>query len=62
MAMWHGFFSGTDSAVPWVRGLYILCGLGVLGSVTVRLTRTNRPGLVRHTAPAPAAPALVGAR
>jgi sulfoxide reductase heme-binding subunit YedZ len=69
MAMWHGFLSGTDSSVPWVRALYIASAVAVVASVAVRLRRTSRPGLQRHrppvTAPADStspAPALVGAR
>jgi predicted ferric reductase len=70
MAIWHGFLSGTDSSVTWVRALYIASAAGVLGSLAVRLTRTDRPGLIRHHAP-PIEPAtaagtattgLVGAR
>jgi predicted ferric reductase len=36
-AMLHGFAAGTDSSVPWVRQLYALCFVAVLGSVAVRL-------------------------
>jgi hypothetical protein len=71
-AMWHGFMSGSDSNITWVRALYVTCGVAVAGSLALRLTRTARPGLIRHhapTGPAPAtatprtpAPALVGAR
>jgi len=62
MAMWHGFLSGTDSRVAWVRWLYIVCGVGVLSALTVRLTRVGRPGLARHVAPAPVSQQLAGAR
>jgi hypothetical protein len=64
MAMWHGFFAGSDSSLTWVRMLYVSCGVAVIGSLLVRLTRVNRPGLVRHRAPISGAPtpALVGAR
>jgi len=62
MAMWHGFLSGSDSGVAWVRWLYVACGVGVLSALTARLTRVARPGLARHAAPAPAAQQLVGAR
>lgn len=61
MAMWHGFLSGTDSHVTWVRWLYIACGVGVLSALTLRLTRVARPGLTRHAAPTAQQP-LVGAR
>lgn len=60
MAMWHGFLSGSDSGVAWVRWLYIVCGAGVLSALTVRFTRVARPGLARHAAPA--AQQLVGGR
>jgi predicted ferric reductase len=62
MAMWHGFLSGTDSDVTWVRALYVVCGVGVLGSLAARLTRVSRPGLVRHAAPAAAQQTLAGVR
>jgi hypothetical protein len=61
MAMWHGFLSGSDSDVTWVRALYVICGAGVLTAVAVRLGRTQRPNLVRHAAPANTQ-TLVGAR
>jgi cytochrome b561 len=55
MAMWHGFISGTDSDVSWVRALYVLCGVSVVGAVLARLGRLERPrGLVRHDVPQPA--------
>jgi predicted ferric reductase len=69
MAMWHGFLSGSDSSLTWVRGLYVLCAVAVAGSLAARLTQTGRrSGLVRHRPPVaastPVAPAadLVGAR
>jgi len=63
MAMWHGFLSGTDSDVAWVRWMYVVCGVGVLSALTVRVSRIARPGLTRHVTPvAPAAQPLVGAR
>ncbi|MCW2496144.1 hypothetical protein [Jatrophihabitans sp.] len=62
MAMWHGFLSGTDSALPWVRSLYVACGVAVLGSLAIRLTHTERPGLTRHHAPVAQPQPLVGAR
>ena len=52
MAMWHGFLSGTDSHVTWVRALYVVCGVGVLGCLLARLGRVERArGLTRHLAP-----------
>lgn len=43
MAILHGFTAGTDSAVGWVRHLYQLCLITVIGAVAVRLLR-HRPG------------------
>lgn len=40
-AMLHGFTAGTDSSVGWVRQLYTLCFVAVLGSVAVRLLSHN---------------------
>jgi predicted ferric reductase len=37
-AMWHGFMSGTDSSVGWVRLMYLACLVAVVGSVVARLT------------------------
>jgi predicted ferric reductase len=42
-AILHGFTSGTDSSVGWVRLLYVACIAAVLGSVAVRLVQLNRP-------------------
>jgi sulfoxide reductase heme-binding subunit YedZ len=36
-AMVHGFESGTDSGVTWVRALYVICLVAVTGSVWARL-------------------------
>jgi sulfoxide reductase heme-binding subunit YedZ len=41
-AMLHGFTAGTDTAVGWVRNLYAVCLIAVLGSVAVRLL-TGKP-------------------
>jgi hypothetical protein len=41
-AMVHGLLSGTDSSVGWVRQLYALCFVAVVGSVAVRLL-SHRP-------------------
>jgi hypothetical protein len=43
-AMLHGFTAGTDSSVPWVRTLYVLSLVAVVGSGFARLTQV---GLVR---------------
>ena len=62
MAMWHGFVSGTDSDVTWVRALYVLCGVSVVGAMLARLGRVERPrGLKRHDVPQPVQQ-LAGAR
>jgi hypothetical protein len=37
VAMVHGFKSGTDASVGWVRVLYLLCGAAVVGSVVARV-------------------------
>ena len=42
LAMLHGFKSGTDSSVGWVRLIYIVCGAAVLASVTYRLLSIRR--------------------
>jgi hypothetical protein len=49
LAMVHGYNSGTDTSVGWVRLLYILCGGAVLGSVVARLAGSRRPDLIRHS-------------
>ena len=50
MAMLHGFNSGTDTSVGWVKLLYIACGLSVAASVAVRVGMERRPDLVRGIA------------
>ena len=42
MAVLHGFLTGTDSSVGWVRLLYIVCIAGVAGSVTYRIASIPR--------------------
>ncbi len=44
-AMWHGFFSGTDSEVGWVRVLYLACLVAVFAAGAARLAtvRLGRP-------------------
>lgn len=64
MAMWHGFMTGTDSGLTWVRALYVSSAVLVLGALGVRIRRVSRAsqhGLVRHVAPLNPQP-LVGAR
>lgn len=46
LAMLHGLYAGTDARLPWVRTLWVLCLLAVLGSVTVRLGGQARRGIV----------------
>ena len=44
-AMLHGFTSGTDSSVGWVRALYLLCLVAVVGSVAARIAAARSPRL-----------------
>ena len=37
IALVHGFMSGTDSSVTWVRGLYIVCLLAGCAAIVARL-------------------------
>lgn len=46
LAILHGFKSGTDSEVGWVRLLYVVCLLGVLGTVAARLSSVARREVV----------------
>lgn len=46
LAMLHGLNAGTDANLPWVRTLWVLCLMAVLGSVAVRLAGRARRGLV----------------
>ncbi len=48
-AMWHGFFSGTDSQVGWVRLLYLGCLVAVVATAAARLA-TVRFGRTRTAA------------
>jgi hypothetical protein len=45
----HGFNSGSDSQLGWVRMLYVACGVAVAVSVAVRVGLERRPDLVRGT-------------
>lgn len=50
MAIAHGFTSGTDSGVLWVRALYLTCLVAVLASIAARLLRVRTaaaPGATR---------------
>jgi len=40
-ALVHGFAAGTDSAVGWVRAIYVTCIAGVIGALAVRLAQLN---------------------
>lgn len=51
LAMVHGFNSGTDSGVAWVRELYIACGIAVAAAVSARVALERGPDLVRPTRP-----------
>jgi methionine sulfoxide reductase heme-binding subunit len=48
MAMYHGFFTGTDSDLTWVRSLYVLSILSVGTAVAVRLTGLAHSGQIRR--------------
>jgi hypothetical protein len=50
-AMLHGIRSGTDTSVPWVRGLYLACGAAVIGSIAMRATALGRPRAAALTRP-----------
>ncbi|MBV9592306.1 MAG: ferric reductase [Actinobacteria bacterium] len=54
-AIIHGFESGTDSGVLWVRALYVLCLVAVAGSLSYRFTAPVRRADVLAAAPAHAA-------
>ncbi|HEV7192759.1 MAG TPA: hypothetical protein VGN35_06070 [Jatrophihabitantaceae bacterium] len=47
MAMLHGLRSGTDTAVPWVRWLYVACGAAVAASIAVRVASRGQRAVVR---------------
>ncbi|MGI8677405.1 MAG: hypothetical protein ACR2LX_01700 [Jatrophihabitans sp.] len=55
-AMLHGFTSGTDSGVGWVRALYIACLVAVLGCVLARVPQGPRPAPVRPSTAMPRVP------
>lgn len=58
-ALGHGFTSGTDTGVGWVRLLYVLCIAGVAGAVAIRLsTRSKRDADRRLTTTRPLEGAL----
>src|SRR5919206_2816744 len=49
MVLMHGFFSGTDSAAPWVRGLYVGSAVSLVALTIYRI-------MVARRAPARSAP------
>lgn len=61
MAVLHGYTSGTDSSVGWVRLLYVACVMAVVGSLAYRIAwLPNRQGGDRFAGrPAPAELSLV---
>jgi sulfoxide reductase heme-binding subunit YedZ len=49
LALYHGFASGTDSGVAWVRWVYVACTAAGFGALSWRLVAEGRPGsLVRR--------------
>ena len=40
-ALVHGFAAGTDSAVGWVRAIYVGCIAAVIGALAARLTQLS---------------------
>lgn len=56
LALLHGFTSGTDSPVGWVRLVYVACLAAVIGSVTYRVAAaprgTSRDRFAGHPVPA----------
>ena len=57
LAMLHGWTSGSDTPAPWVRVIYLVCGLAGAGALAWRLLDRSRPRqLIRAVAliaPAP---------
>jgi methionine sulfoxide reductase heme-binding subunit len=42
-ALVHGFTAGTDSAVGWVRAIYVACVAAVIGALAIRLSQQLNP-------------------
>jgi hypothetical protein len=62
LAVVHGFTSGSDSAVAWVRVLYLVCIGLVAASVAARAVVLSRPApLVRGPRPGIAGPLTTAA-
>jgi predicted ferric reductase len=52
LALWHGYASGTDSSVAWVRVVYVVCAVAGFGALAWRIAAETRPRrLVRHPQP-----------
>jgi predicted ferric reductase len=47
LAMLHGLTAGTDADLPWVRTLWAMCLIAVLGAVTARLAGRARRGVLQ---------------
>lgn len=69
LALLHGIFSGSDTANPWIQGLYWATGGSVLFLLCYRILRSganlrSHPGGARRgaTSPRPPAPPATGAR
>jgi hypothetical protein len=45
LAMLHGYFSGTDSGLSWVRWMYLACLGAVAASVVLALIAKRRPAI-----------------
>jgi sulfoxide reductase heme-binding subunit YedZ len=41
VALVHGFATGTDSAIGWVRAIYVACIAAVIGALASRLTQLS---------------------
>jgi hypothetical protein len=57
MVLLHGFFSGTDSAALWVRGLYVGSAVSLVALTIYRIIVARRAparGAARATAARPA--------
>ena len=53
LAILHGYTSGTDSSVPWVIALYVLCLITVAGAVWARLAALSGRVVPGRDLPAP---------
>ena len=43
LALVHGWTSGTDTHVPWVRVVYLLCGFAGVAALVSRWSQESRP-------------------